>query len=224
MNRTVIIYIVSAVVAVTFHEAAHGYAANHFGDPTAKNAGRLTLNPIAHIDPFGTVLMPIILAISGLPIFGYAKPVPVSVNRLRKPRNHSVLVSLAGPGVNILFAALSVVVCRLTGVHFHTLGNGGYISGPSAFTLEVAQYAAGFGLVNVMLAVFNLLPIPPLDGSAVVERLVPQRHLAQYFSLRQRALPFLLVLLLLNGFYLHLGSGLQSNLLDAFERLAFGTN
>lgn len=224
MSRTIIIYIVSAVVAVTFHEAAHGYAANFFGDPTAKNAGRLTLNPIKHIDPFGTVVMPVILAISGLPVFGYAKPVPVTISRLRKPRNESVLVALAGPGVNIAFVAVAIGICRLTGVHFHSVGSGGYITGPSAFTLEIAQYAAGFGLVNLMLAIFNLLPIPPLDGSAVVERLVPRRYLPSYFALRQRALPFLLILLLLNSFYFHLGSGLQNNLLDVFERLAFGTN
>jgi len=208
MSETVIIYIISAVIAVCFHEAAHGYVANFFGDPTAKNAGRLTLNPVRHIDPFGTVLLPLILIIAGLPVFGYAKPVPVNVNRLRSPRNQAVLVSLAGPGLNLAFAVLAIVVCRLSGATFDSSSG-------------IAQAFGLFGLVNVLLAAFNLLPIPPLDGSALVERLVPQRYIGSYYALRQSAMPFLFGFLLLNGLFFHLGSGMLDSLHDAFSRLAF---
>jgi Zn-dependent protease len=208
MSRAVITYIICAVIAVCCHEAAHGYVANFYGDPTAKRAGRLTLNPLRHIDPFGTVLLPLILVIAGLPVFGYAKPVPVNVNRLRNPRNHAVLVSLAGPGVNIAFAAFSIAVCR--------------ISGATADSF-VGFSMAYFGLVNIFLAAFNLLPFPPLDGSALIERLIPQQHIARYYALRQSAMPFLFGFLLLNGLFFHLGSGMLNSLLSAFERLAFGS-
>jgi Zn-dependent protease len=203
-----ITYIICAVVAVCFHEAAHGYVANFFGDPTAKRAGRLTLNPLRHIDPFGTVVLPLLLIIAGLPVFGYAKPVPVNVSRLRNPRNHAVLVSLAGPGVNVAFAVVAIIVCRSTGATADS---------PVGFSI------AYFGLVNAFLAVFNLLPIPPLDGSALIERLVPQHHIQRYYALRQSAMPFLFGFLLLNGMFFHLGGGMLNSLLNAFERLAFGS-
>lgn len=219
VSKSVITYIICAVVAVCFHEAAHGYVANFFGDPTAKRAGRLTLNPIRHIDPFGTVVLPLILIIAGLPVFGYAKPVPVNVSRLRNPRNHSVLVSLAGPGLNLAFAAMSIAICRLSGATFDPFS--GTIMASGSLSLNIAQAFGLFGLVNVLLAAFNLLPFPPLDGSAIVERLVPQRHIARYYALRQSAMPVLFGFLLLNGLFLHLGSGMLGSLLNAFERLAF---
>ena len=219
MSKLVIPYIICAVVAVCFHEAAHGYVANFFGDPTAKRAGRLTLNPLRHIDPFGTVVLPLILIIAGLPVFGYAKPVPVNVSRLRNPRNHAVLVSLAGPGLNLAFAAMSIAICRLSGATFDPYS--GTIMASGSLSLNIAQAFGLFGLVNVLLAAFNLLPFPPLDGSAIIERLVPQRHIARYYALRQSAMPVLFGFLLLNGLFFHLGSGMLDSLLNAFERLAF---
>lgn len=219
VSNTVIIYVICAVIAVCCHEAAHGYVANFFGDPTAKQAGRLTLNPLRHIDPFGTVVLPLLLIVAGLPVFGYAKPVPVTVSRLRKPRNQSVLVSLAGPGLNLAFAAFAVVVCRLSGASFDSYT--GELVASSSLNLNIAQAFGLFGLVNVLLAGFNLLPIPPLDGSAVIERLVPQKHIAKYYALRQSAMPFLFGFLLLNGLFFHLGNGLLDSLLNTFERLAF---
>jgi Zn-dependent protease len=212
----VVVYALCAILAVCIHEVSHGYVANFFGDHTARDAGRLTLNPLAHIDPVGTVLIPIVLAISGLPIFGYAKPVPVNVSRLRRPRNQSVLVALAGPGVNIALAVASIAVCRITGVH----GSGVELNGGSA-TIEIAYVAAVFGLVNVTLAAFNLLPIPPLDGSAVVERLVPQRFIGAYFELRRRALPVFMVLWLLNATVFHWGGGALNGLYNLFLKVAF---
>jgi hypothetical protein len=219
MSKTVITYIICAVVAVCFHEAAHGYVANFFGDSTAKQAGRLTLNPMRHNDPFGTVILPVILIVAGLPVFGYAKPVPVNVSRLRNPRNQAVLVSLAGPGLNLIFEGLSIGVCRLSGASFDPYS--GTIIASSTVMLNIAQSFGLFGLVNILLAAFNLLPFPPLDGSAVVERLVPQRHIARYYALRQSAMPFLLGFLLLNGLFVHLGNGMLNSLLNAFEQLAF---
>ncbi len=219
MSKLVIPYIICAVVAVCFHEAAHGYVANFFGDPTAKRAGRLTLNPLRHIDPFGPVVLPLILIVAGLPVFGYAKPVPVNVSRLRNPRNHAVLVSLAGPGLNLAFAAMSIAICRLSGATLDPYSGTFMPSG--SLSLNIAQAFELFGLVNVLLAAFNLLPFPPLDGSAIIERLVPQRHIARYYALRQSAMPILFGFLLLNGLFFHLGSGLLDSLLNAFERLAF---
>ena len=216
MSKTFVTYIICAVIAVCFHEAAHGYVANFFGDSTAKRAGRLTLNPIRHMDPFGTVALPLLLIIAGLPVFGYAKPVPVNISRLRNPRNHAVLVSLAGPGLNLAFAAISVAICRLSGVSIDSLSGT-----DSSLSLNIAQAFGLFGLVNVLLAGFNLLPFPPLDGSAVIEWLVPQKHIAKYYALRQSAMPFLFGLLILNGLFFHVGNGLLDSMLNLFERLAF---
>src|SRR5205807_1943192 len=137
------------------------------GDDTAKRAGRLTLNPIAHIDPFGTVLLPLLLSLSGVGAFGYAKPVPVNVRKLRDPRQHSLYVSLAGPATNITIAVVAAILLRFD---FRT----DLLRAASATDLPlVPRVLFWLGFVNVILAVFNLLPIPPLDGSAFVERILP---------------------------------------------------
>jgi Zn-dependent protease len=211
-----IFVVLASIIAITLHECSHGYVANYFGDPTAKEQGRLTLNPLAHIDPFGTVILPLLLKLVGMPAFGFAKPVPVNVSRLRDVRNHSFLVSMAGPATNIALSILSIGVCRLTGATMSDINQLSY----GTWT-EVAYFFAIFGLINISLAIFNLLPIPPLDGSAIIERIVPKRHLAKYFAIRQKALPIVLVLFLLNSFTLHLGSGLYNWAFDLFGRLAF---
>lgn len=184
--------------SVILHEVSHGWVANHFGDPTAKNAHRLTLNPLAHIDPFGTVLLPALLLLVGLPPFGYAKPVPVNINRLRKPRQQSLYVSLAGPAVNIVLSAIGLLLCAHSGV---TVSNG-YVYGQSAL------FNIGFalGISNLLLAAFNLLPIPPLDGSAVIERFVPNKHLGTYYQLRARALPLVMIFIILSEYVFHFGN------------------
>jgi Zn-dependent protease len=180
-----IILLLAALPSIIFHEVAHGYVAYHFGDPTAKNAGRLTLNPLKHIDPFGTVILPVLLALAGLPVVGYAKPVPVDVRRLRHPRNESVYVALAGPLTNVALVVVATILCKVL-----LATNVGANSDLLLFGLDL-------GIVNMFLAVLNMLPIPPLDGSAVVERLVPRRHLGGYFRLRARALPFAMIALLI---------------------------
>ena len=173
------------VPSVILHEVSHGVVALWYGDDTAKQAGRLTLNPLPHIDPFGTILLPLLLSLGGLGAFGYAKPVPVRPNRLRDPRQHSLYVSLVGPAVNIVLAAMAVLV-------FRTFFSDGPLLGPSL----AARAVFFFGLVNVILAVFNLLPIPPLDGSAMVERVLPERWWPMWLRLRQWSMGILLLLVL----------------------------
>ena len=176
---TTVILIAVLVPSVILHEISHGAVALVFGDDTAKRAGRLTLNPVAHIDPLGTIVLPLILALTGAGMFGWAKPVPVDPGRLRNPRRHGLLVSLAGPATNIVIALAAALLLR----PFHRGG-----------TAEVLFFV---GVINVVLAAFNLLPIPPLDGSAVVERFLPRRWLPSWFRLRQYSMGLLLVVVLL---------------------------
>ena len=151
--QTILIYVLPVLFAITVHEAAHGYAARHFGDNTAAMMGRLTLNPLKHIDPVGTVLMPLLLyfATSGAFLFGYAKPVPVQFDRLRNPKRDMVWVALAGPASNFLQAllwALFLIVLALLGID-------------ERFFIQMAR--AGVA-VNLVMWAFNLFPLPPLDG------------------------------------------------------------
>lgn len=159
-----------AIVSITSHEAAHGFVADRLGDPTARERGRLTLNPIPHIDLFYTILLPLILIVAGTGIvFGGAKPVPVDVTRLRNPRRDWALVGAAGPVMNVLIAiALAVVLSVVTHL--------GLVTASSGWT-EVLS--AGI-FINMLLAVFNLLPIPPLDGSRVVQYFLSGTTLAFY--------------------------------------------
>ena len=169
------------------HEISHGAVALAFGDDTAKRAGRLTLNPIAHVDPFGTVILPVLLALTGAGMFGWAKPVPVNPAQLRNPRQQALLVSLAGPATNIALALLAAVALRGHLVH----GGDG---------LRVV-FAIGF--INVILAAFNLLPIPPLDGSAVIERFLPRAWTPQWYRFRQYSFGLLLLLVFMVPGALH---------------------
>lgn len=178
------------VPSVILHEVSHGAVALWYGDDTAKKAGRLTLNPLRHIDPLGTVILPALLALSGLGAFGYAKPVPVQPSRLRNPRQHSLYVSLVGPAVNIALALVAVVVYR-SFFEVRRFGDGVAIE-PSLG----ARVVFFFGFINVILAVFNLLPIPPLDGSAMVERVLPASWWPTWLKLRQWSFGVLLVIVL----------------------------
>src|SRR5574343_1648395 len=154
--QTVAIYALPVLFAITVHEAAHGYAARHFGDNTAHMLGRITLNPIKHIDPVGTIAMPLMLyfATNGAFLFGYAKPVPVHFGRLRHPKRDMVWVALAGPGANLLQALL-------WGVLLYVLAGAGLTE---RFFIEMCK--AGM-LTNVVMFAFNLFPLPPLDGGRI---------------------------------------------------------
>ena len=161
--QTVAIYALPVLFAITVHEAAHGYAALHFGDNTAHMLGRITLNPIKHIDPLGTIAMPLLLyfATSGAFLFGYAKPVPVNFGRLRNPKRDMVWVALAGPGANLIQAigwTLSLYLLLFFGVE-------------ERFFTEMCK--AGV-LVNLVMFAFNLFPLPPLDGGRILVGLLPQ--------------------------------------------------
>jgi Zn-dependent protease len=156
-------WVVPVLIAITFHEAAHGYAAWWLGDDTAYRQGRVTLNPLKHIDPFGTVLLPAVLLITGSPfLFGWAKPVPVVFERLRWPRRDMAIVAAAGPGTNIVLAAASAIMINAVWL---------LPQGAEAWATAVLYNSI---VLNLVLAVFNMLPLPPLDGGRVAVGLLPQ--------------------------------------------------
>ena len=179
------------VFAITLHEAAHGYAARHFGDPTAWKLGRISLNPLRHIDPVGTILVPgLILAASSLVgsgvLFGWAKPVPVNFGNLRRPKQDMLWVAAAGPAANLFMAVLWAIVLRaVAGMSDH-----GYS--------EALKEMARIGIqINGVLLVLNLMPLPPLDGGRIVTSLLPMRQALAYASLEPWGFPILLALLFL---------------------------
>lgn len=189
---TIAVWLIPLVIAIVFHEVAHGYVARIFGDPTADRLGRLTLNPIRHVDPIGTVVLPMILAIAHAPIFGWAKPVPVDAMRLRNPRRDMMLVALAGPATNFVlatFAALSLGA--FVGLHGGIPAQGA----PHTVAGFVFDSLYSFVLVNVFLGVFNLIPLPPFDGGHVVQGLLPRAAAIQYSKLARFGFPLLLFLL-----------------------------
>jgi Zn-dependent protease len=163
--QTITLYAIPVLLAITLHEAAHGYAAKHLGDNTAYMLGRVTLNPLPHIDPMGTILMPLLLyiATSGAFLFGYAKPVPVRFGNLRHPKRDMIWVALAGPGSNFFQALVWGSLLYLY--------QGMAVSEP--FLVEMAQ---GGVLVNVVMCVFNLFPLPPLDGGRILVGLLPYKQ------------------------------------------------
>ena len=190
--QTVLVYALPVLFAITLHEAAHGYAARFFGDPTAWQMGRVTLNPWPHVDWLGTVLMPIMLyfATSGAFLFGYAKPVPVNWGRLKNPKRDMVWVALAGPGINLLQAliwGLTWMVLASVGVQ-------------ERFFIEMCQ--AGV-LVNVVMFAFNLFPLPPLDGGRVLTGLLPWKQ-AMFFARIEPYGFFIVMALVLFGVINHI--------------------
>jgi Zn-dependent protease len=184
--QTLLIYIIPLLFAITLHEAAHGWVASKLGDHTARMMGRVTLDPTKHIDPIGTIAIPLVLLLSSSGfIFGWAKPVPINFNALRSGKNGMIWVALAGPGAN-MFMAICWLFIMIVAIKMNI-----------SVLIEMGRVGI---LVNCVLAVFNLLPIPPLDGSRVISALLPNRLAYQYNQLEQYGLYILLGLMFLGGF------------------------
>jgi len=182
---SIAVWVVPLVIAIVFHEVAHGLVANMLGDSTAADRGRLTFNPIKHIDPVGTVALPLILAVSGAPVFGWAKPVPVDYRRLRNPRLDMVLVALAGPAMNLFLATLAAIGLRLAGLS---------LAAPIDDQGFLISNLFNFLLINIFLAVFNLIPLPPFDGGHVLEGALPRSALPYYQRVARFGFPIMILL------------------------------
>jgi Zn-dependent protease len=207
LGPTTLVVFAVVVPSIILHELSHGVTALAFGDDTAKRAGRITLNPVRHIDPLGTLVLPGVLALAGLGAFGYAKPVPINPSRMRHPRNSALLVSLAGPAANLALAGVSIALLRWARPPGTALLVNDVVSTSGVGALHLTNrvlYVLGF--VNVSLAVFNALPIPPLDGSAVVARLLPPAALPTWYTFQRYAMPVLLLVVLLHpgNFLVHI--------------------
>lgn len=183
---TLSVWVLPLLIAITFHEAAHGFVAHRLGDNTAWQLGRVSFNPLKHIDPFGTVVLPGVLLLSQAPfLFGYAKPVPVNVRKLNHPRLDMVWVALAGPATNILLAFVAALA-------FHALP-----FAPASAAKWIADNLKNAFLINIVLAIFNMLPIPPLDGGRVAVGLLPRPLASPLARLEPYGMLILLGLLIL---------------------------
>lgn len=192
--RQIIISALPVLIAIVFHELSHGLVANKLGDPTAKMMGRLTLNPIAHIDPFGTILMPLMLLIftNGQFVFGYAKPVPINPMNFRNPRRDMAISAAAGPVTNILLAIVSLIILKFIFVPL-SLVLPESVSAPVMTPLIMIVQASV--VMNVVLASFNMIPIPPLDGGRVLTGLLPYKQAASFSKIEPFGFIIVLVLI-----------------------------
>lgn len=181
--------ILAFVPAIVLHEVAHGFVAYKLGDKTAKSMGRLSLNPLKHVDPFGTVLLPLMLMILNMPIFGYAKPVPYNPGAFKSIRRDDFLVGIAGPCANFVMALLGSLV-------FHLLEPiQGLLVGNTITLYFYVMFLPQFIMINLVLMFFNLIPIPPLDGSSIIALFIPKKHLYKWYSIQQYSMIVLMIIL-----------------------------
>lgn len=185
----IVVTVAALAVAMVVHESAHALAAYALGDKTARERGRVSLNPLNHIDPFGTVILPLLMYAAGGMVFAFAKPVPVAVNHLKNPKRDEVLVSLAGPASNLALAALGALVMHLI-----------YQANPAMSVdaaYNVMSHGSSFVMVNLSLCFFNLIPLPPLDGSSIIVPFLKGNALRTYYQIQQYSMPILIIVLYL---------------------------
>ncbi len=210
----VILSIAAVIPAIVFHEVAHGYTAFRLGDPTARNLGRLTLNPIAHVDPIGTILVPLVLVILGSAVFGWAKPVPVNPRYFRNPFRGMLFVAISGPLTNIAMGLSAIAIGR---VAISILPYVQVLTSTSFFGIlarAVFYFLGVLAIINMFLAVLNMIPIPPLDGSRVLTYFLPTEGKRMMLSLERYG--FIIIAAML---YLRVFSGLFSVVLGVIEKL-----
>ncbi|MCU0235545.1 MAG: site-2 protease family protein [Acidobacteria bacterium] len=214
MNDIFRIVVQFAVVlfAISVHESAHAWSADRCGDPTARRMGRVTLNPIAHIDLFGTIIFPILLAVMGAPVFGWAKPVMVNPNNFRNRRRDGMIVSAAGPVSNIL-VSLTVIVLLLA--FFQPL-----MATTNTSLLLLLRIATYLLMINIFLAVFNLIPVPPLDGSGILEGLLRGEALLAYEKIKPYGF-FILIFIMYTRVFDKIADLLFTGLFKLFPKLIF---
>ena len=224
MDVSIIAYylcaILSYIPAIVVHEVAHGFAAYKLGDPTAKRAGRLSLNPLKHIDPFGTVILPLLLMIMHWPIFGYAKPVPYNPSYFKDPRKGDAITGLAGPASNLVMAVIAAIIAWALYGAWPVMAEN-----PFGYYFY-SMFLPMFCLINLYLMFFNLIPIPPLDGSSIIAMFIPEDKLPKWYAIQQYAFPiFILCVVVLpylihvNPFawYLDITAGNLANLMFPFQ-------
>lgn len=187
----VLLQLAALLIGLVVHESAHAFVAYLLGDRTAREQGRISLNPLNHIDPFGTVALPLLMLLAGGPVFAFAKPVPVYLGNLRHPKRDEVLVSLAGPASNLLLAVLAALIMRGVGTADATAGMGEVAPGHLVYFLYIAIF------MNLSLCFFNLIPLPPLDGSSILVPFLRGRALEQYYKVQRYSMPILLTVLYL---------------------------
>lgn len=226
MSSTSIVYLVCSILAfvpaLVLHEMGHAFAAYKLGDPTAQRQGRLSFNPLRHIDPFGTVLLPIMLGLMGMPVFGYAKPVPYNPRYFEDPRKGDLIVGLAGPAANLAQALVGTLIAFILYTATPTITMNG-----TPVQYYVMLFLMYYVQVNLFLMFFNLIPVPPLDGSSIYAFFLPEKYLPTYYKVQQYALPvFMLLIIVLPyvfnvdpfSWFLNATAGNVFNLLFSFMR------